>query len=93
MFSIQNKAALRNDFTIQYKNKFYQILDTTRAKEVTVEESLSGNISIYYKDTKLKHKLIDKKPQKPKAPYAPRKPRYVPPEDHPYRLFKIKKAS
>jgi len=26
IFSIKNKACLRNDFTIQYNNKFYQIL-------------------------------------------------------------------
>jgi hypothetical protein len=91
IFCIKNKACLRNDFTIQYRNKFYQILDTTRAKEVTVEESLNGNISVYYKDTKLKHKLIDKKPQRPKQPYKAKKPRYVPPKDHIYRKFRIGK--
>jgi transposase len=88
VFCIKNKACLRNDFTVQYNNKFYQILDTTRAKEVTIEDRLNGRLYIYDKDTQLKYKLIDKKPQKPRQnkPYKPRK-RYVPPADHPYKLL------
>ena len=93
IFLIKNKACLRNDFTIQYNNKFYQILDAVRAKEVTIEERLNGKLYIYHKDTQLKYKLIDKRPQKPKQLYKPRKLRYVPPKDHPYRQFRIKKAS
>jgi len=100
IFSIKNKAALRNDFTIQHNKRFYQILDTVKAKEVTLEERLNGKLYIYHKDTPLKYKLIDKKPQKPKAlpnpKYAFGGKRFVPPKGHPYRLFrkfKIKKAS
>ena len=97
IFSIKNKACLRKDFTVQYKNKFYQILDTIRAKEVTVEERLNGKLYIYYKDTQLKYKLIDKRPQKPKQLPKPRYTfggkRFIPPKDHPYRLFKLRKAS
>ena len=96
IFCSKKKAALRNDFTIQYNNKFYQILDTIRAKEVTLEERLNGQLYIYHNDTQLRYKLIDKRPQKPKQPYKLRKPRYVPSKDHPYRLFRkfrIKKAS
>ena len=93
IFCIKNKAALRNDFTIQYKNKFYQILESTRAKEVTIEERLDGKLYIYHKDAQLKYKSIEKRPQKAKQQYRLRKPRYVPPKNHPYRLFKIRKAS
>ena len=96
IFCIKKKAALRNDFTIQYNNKFYQILDTIRAKEVTVEERFNGKLYIYHKDTQLKYKLIDKRPQRAKQARKPRKPRYILPKDHPYRLFRkfrIKKAS
>ncbi len=88
IFCIKKKAALRNDFTIQYNNKFYQILDTIRAKEVTIEERFNGKLYIYHKDTQLKYKLIAKRPQKAKQPYKLRKPRYVLPKDHPYRQFK-----
>lgn len=96
IFCIKKKAALRNDFTIQYNNRFYQIQDTIRAKEVTIEERFNGKLYIYHKDTQLKYKLIDKKPQKAKQPYKPRKPRYILPKDHPYRQFRkfrIRKAS
>lgn len=97
IFCIKNKAALRKDFTIQYNNKFYQILDTVRAKEVTLEERLNGKLYIYHKNTQLKYKPIDKKPQKsttlskPKHTFGGK--RFVPPKDHPYRKFRLRKAS
>ena len=58
-----------------------------------MEERLNGNLYIYHKDIQLKYELIDKRPQKPKQLYKSRKPRYVPPKDHPYRQFRIKKVS
>lgn len=86
VFSIKNKVALRKDFTIQYNNKFYQILESTRAKEVTVEEQLNGKLYIYHKDRQLKYKLIDKRPQRQRKIYRlkPRKV-YRPPMDHPFK--------
>jgi len=86
IFSIKNRATLRNDFTIRYNNQFYQILEPIRAKELTLEEHLDGKLYIYHKDTQLKYKLIDKKPQKPKQLFKPKK-RYTPAKDHPYRLI------
>jgi len=84
IFCIKNKACLRKDFTIQYNNRFYQILDTPRTDKVQVEERLNGKVHIYHKDKELKYKLIDKRPQEPKVPYKPRK-RWIPPMDHPYK--------
>ena len=92
VFSIINKADLRNDFTVQRDKKFYQVLEPIRAKEITVEERLDGRICLYHKDTLLKYKLIDKKPQKPKQLFRPRKI-YTPPADHPWRKFKIKNCA
>ena len=92
VFSIINKAALRNDFTVQRDKKFYQVLEPIRAKEITVEERLDGRICLYHKDTLLKYKLIDKKPQKPKQLFRPRKI-YTPPADHHWRKFKIKNCA
>jgi transposase len=82
----KNKACLRNDFTVRHNNRFYQVLDLTKAKWVTLEERINGRLYIYDKDTQLKYKLIDKKPQKPKQKYKPRK-KYIPPADHPYRVI------
>ena len=86
IFSIKNKAVLRKDFTIQYNNKFYQILESTRAKEVTIEEHLNGKLYIYYKDKQLKYKLIDKRPRKQKKVYRLKpKKTYVPAISHPWK--------
>ena len=100
IFCIKNKATLRKDFTVQYNSRFYQILDTIRTDKVVIEERLNGKVHIYHKDRELKFKLIDKRPQKPKEPAKPRYSfggkRFVPPKDHPYRLFKsfrVRKAS
>jgi transposase len=88
IFCKKYKAALRKDFTIQHDSKLYQVLDSTRAKEVTIEERLNGKLYIYYKDTQLEYKLIDKRPQKPqqKKLYKPRK-KYVPPAGHLYKML------
>lgn len=97
IFNIKNKAALRKDFTIQHNKRFYQVLDAIRAKEVTIEERLNGKLYIYHKDTQLRYKFIDKKPQEPKQPSKPQYTfggkRFVPPQDHIYRKFKIRKCA
>ncbi len=88
IFCIKNKAHLRKDFTIQYKNRFYQILDSPRTNKVQVEERLNGKVHLYHKDEELKYKLIDKRPSKPKKQYKPRK-KWIPPMSHPYKqLYK-----
>lgn len=43
---IKTSRVLRNDFTISYHNKLYQIKENTKAKKVTVEERLNGSIHI-----------------------------------------------
>lgn len=91
IFCIKTEATLRNDFTIRYANKFYQILDTTRAKKVMVEERLTGRVYISYKGNELKYKLIQARPEKPKRALRPGKT-YIPPKAHPWRKFKLKCA-
>ena len=91
IFCIKNKAALHNDFTVQYKNRFYQVTEAIRTKEVTVEESFTGIVSLYHNDKKLKAKIIAKRPQRKKALRQPRKPRYIIPKEHYYRKFHFSK--
>jgi len=88
IFSIKNKAILRNDFTIQHKNKFYQILDTIRAKEITIEEHLNGKIYLYHKDTLLRYKLIDKMPQQKRRKTYKLLRSHKPAKNHPWRELK-----
>lgn len=92
IFSIKKQAALRKDFTIQYNNKFYQILNTIRTKTVTVEEHLDGKLYIYHKDTKLRYKLTDKRHPQPKPSRQQRRIYAPQTKDHPWRQYKRKCA-
>jgi len=89
IFSIKNKVALRNDFTIQRKKTFYQVLDAVRTKEVIIEERLNGSLCIYHKNRQLKYKLIDKKPAPAEKTYKLKKI-HIPLKDHPWRKYKVK---
>jgi len=59
---IKEDRVVRNDFTVSYGNKLYQILSRTNAKKVRVEERLSGRIVISYKGEGLGHKEITARP-------------------------------
>ena len=84
IFSIKKEVTMRNDFTVRYNKKLYQILENPGTKKVAIEERLNGKIYIYHKDKRLKYKPIDTKPEKPKVEHRPRK-LYIPPMDHPFK--------
>jgi len=82
----KTECALRNDFTVAYDKKLYQIEDNIRAKKVIVEERTDGSMLIRHKGAILKFKEITTRPEKiaqPK-PYLPRQV-YKPPMDHPFK--------
>jgi hypothetical protein len=86
----KTECALRNDFTVAYDKRLYQVGDNIRAKKVIVEERTDGSMLIRHKGAILKFKEITARPEKiaqPK-PYLPRQV-YIPPADHPWRRFKI----
>ena len=86
----KTECALRNDFTVAYDKKLYQVKDNIRAKKVIVEERTDGSMLIQHKGAALKFKEITTRPEKidqPK-PYLPRQV-YIPPVDHPWRRFRI----
>jgi hypothetical protein len=86
---IQEKRALRNDFTVAYNRRLYQVEDSIRASKVTVYEGLDGSLRLKHKGRLLKIHEIASRPQaEKKAPVRlPPKKRYVPPQGHPYRNF------
>ena len=89
---IKQQAALRNDFTVAYEKKLYQVLESTPAKKVMVEERVNGAILILYKGKSLKYRQISQRPisVKPEKQYTPKpKKLYIPPKDHPYKSFKV----
>ena len=88
IFSIKTPRALRNDFTIAYNNKLYQILDTINTEKVTVEERIDGRLFISHKDKNLNYKEIIQKPvKKSSEKIYTFKPKTIwrPPMDHPYK--------
>ena len=85
---------LRNDFTISYDNKLYQVENRIRAKKVLVCEHIDGRISIEYKGEALNHREITNRPkrandEKPPYEFKLRKV-YIPPKDHPWRKYKTR---
>lgn len=99
IFSIQSTRKINNDFTIQFKNNWYQLAEiqptTVRPKEVViVEERLDGTIHFSLKKLYLKYTVLPEKPKKiNKQPIiiTRHKLNWKPPVDHPWRQYgKIK---
>ena len=83
---IRTIRSLRNDFTIAHKGKLYQIEQSVKAKEVTVEERINGSMFITHDDAKLQFKEITARPAKPKKTIHARRHKVItPPTDHPWR--------
>lgn len=94
IFSIKSTRKVNSDFTIQFKNYFYQLEEiqpvTIRPKDtVLVEKHLDGNLHFRFKEHYLKCFLLPEKPKK-----ISRQPviltnhplNWKPPPNHPWRL-------
>lgn len=82
---IKRERVLRNDLTIAYEGKLYQIIESTKAEKVIVEKRINGAMLITYNGAALKFKKITERPEKIKKPNIrkiriPQKPR----TDHPW---------
>lgn len=97
IFSIQSMRRVNNDYTIQFKMRWFQLnatQDTTVYKRdtVVVEERLDGTLHIRLKHTYLKYVEL---PERPKPIHMKvtaltrEKPRWKPGEDHPWKRFKM----
>jgi hypothetical protein len=91
IFCIREERTLRNDFTIAYNGKLYQIKDAVKTQKVTVEERLDGSLHITHRGLDLRHREIKRRPVKenPKAPVLIDR-RYQP-ADHPWK--RLRRAS
>lgn len=94
---IKTERKLKNDFTISYEGKLYQILEKTNAKKVWVIEQTNGKMKVMYKEESLKFKEITWRPEKaqkkPLVLIPENKFKYVPPPDHSWRNFKFSKQT
>ena len=93
IFSVHEQRKIKNDFTIQFDNNFYQLEEiqptTVRPKEtVTIEIWLDKTIHITLKDLELNYFLIKGRPEKIKknpVVLTNHPLNYVPPYNHPWR--------
>lgn len=95
IFSVQSKRKVRNDYTIQFKNKWFQLEGTRsvaiyKRDEVIVEERLDDTIHIRLKNTYLNYRVLPERPKRihvPLVAITSQKPTWKPPKDHPWRKW------
>lgn len=96
IFAKQYIRGINNDFTIQYKTKWYQLKEiqpTTvfKTDKVLIEERLDNAIKIKYKDHYLNFFELPDKPLKVRSSpivLTEHRLNWIPPKDHPWRQFK-----
>jgi hypothetical protein len=85
---IKEERTVRNDFTIPYDGKLYQIEDRVKGKKVMVEERINGSLHITANGRDLRYRKITWRPvkqeSKAKAPVH-KKRGWTPAPDHPWR--------
>ena len=89
IFCIREERTVKNDFTIAYDGRLYQIEQVTRAKKVTVEKRLDGSMHISYKGQDLRYRVVTDQPQRqmpdPTLMLAAKKKPWIPPANHPWK--------
>lgn len=86
---------INNDFTVQYKTKFYQLKEIQPATvfktdKVLIEERLDNTMKIKYKNHYLNFCQLPERPLKVKSTpviLTTHKLNWIPPKDHPWRRF------
>ncbi|MDO8570149.1 MAG: ISNCY family transposase [Candidatus Daviesbacteria bacterium] len=97
IFSVKSTRRVNSDYTIQFKNHFYQLEEiqpaTIRTKEkILVEEHLDETIHFRFKEHYLKCFILPKRPRKilrQPAILTTHPLNWKPPPDHPWRSFKF----
>ena len=93
IFSIQSARIIQNDFTIQFKNEWYQLAEvqpvTIRPGEtILVEEWLDGTLHFNFRGQHLAYVVLPERPIKSKrqpAILTTHRLNWKPPENHPWR--------
>lgn len=93
IFSVKSFRIVNNDFTIRFKENWYQLEQSqpvlVRQKEkVEIQEHISGQMFICLKDKHLNYRVLPEKPKKINIPIVAltkTKPVWRPPVNHPWR--------
>jgi transposase len=87
---VKTDRTVRNDHTISYEGKLYQIEQPTSVKRVTVQERINGRMLIVCQGKGLPFRQISVRPEVKKPPVTRKKttPRALPPT-HPWKKFDI----
>jgi transposase-like protein len=93
ILSIKTERTLRNDFTVAHNRKLYQVENAIKASKVMVQDRIDGSMVMIHKDRALRFKEITERPlrEKKQLVVVRRRKTYIPPADHPWRKFKIRK--
>ena len=82
---IKAQRTVKNDNTVSYDAKIYQLESFIRAKTVTVEEHMDGSVHIKHNGMPIKYKEIIKRPAKIAEKVVKIRKKYIPPAGHPWR--------
>ena len=88
IFCIREDRTLRNDFTIAYNGKLYQIKDAIKTQKVAVEERLDGSLHITHRGLDLSYREIKRQPVKENLKTPLLIERKYQPADHPWKRLR-----
>jgi transposase len=88
IFCIREDRKLRNDFTIAYNGKLYQIKDAIKTQKVAVEERLDGSLHITHRGLDLSYREIKTRSVKENLKTPLLIERKYQPVDHPWKRLR-----
>ncbi|MFZ1991899.1 MAG: hypothetical protein WAW96_19250 [Alphaproteobacteria bacterium] len=88
IFCIREERTVRNDFTVAYNGKLYQIKAAVKTRKVAVEERMDGSLHITYRGLDIRYREIKRRAVKenPKTPVLFE--RKYQPADHPWKRLR-----
>jgi hypothetical protein len=98
IFSRREERIVRNDFTVSFKNDWYQILPTPRImvrpkERVRIEERLDGSLKLRIRNSYLNFEKLPLRPQRCQMPWVaaklPEEHAWKPPINHPWRKLPL----
>jgi len=94
VFSVHSERVVMNDFTVQFKNRYFQLgqqqpVIVCRKNKILIEEHFDNSIVLKLQNKKLNYIVLPKRPEKEFKLKIPAlttgQPTYKPPADHPWR--------